>query len=64
MLEGKKEVLLVASGDLRIAANQNCWATQNEMEQLLAKAIEKLGWTVKRAHHYNEAKKHGFIDYQ
>jgi len=64
MLKGNKEVLLVASGDLRIAANQNCWATQNEMEQLLTKAIEKLGWTVKRAHQYNDVKKHGFIDSQ
>lgn len=64
MLKGNKEVLLIASGDLRIAANQNCWATQNEMEQLLTKAIEKLGWTVKRAHQYNEVKKHGFIDSQ
>ena len=25
---GEKDVLLVASGDLRLSANQNCWAAQ------------------------------------
>ena len=28
----KNQVLLVASGDLRLSANQNCWAAQKEME--------------------------------
>ncbi|WP_374163392.1 fucose isomerase [Arcticibacter sp. MXS-1] len=65
MLEGKiKEVVLIASGDLRISANQDCWATQDAMEKALAAAIEKQGWKVKRAHAYNEEKKHGFIDSQ
>ena len=64
MLKGNREVLLVASGDLRIAANQNCWQAQSEMEMLLTNAIEKQGWTVKRAHTYEENKKHGFIDSQ
>ncbi len=59
-----KEVLLVASGDLRLSANQNCWAAQSEMEALLTAAIEKQGYTVKRAHAYDEVKKHGFIDSQ
>lgn len=27
----KKQVLLVASGDLRLSANQSCWAAQKEM---------------------------------
>ncbi len=34
----KKEVVLVASGDLRLSANQSCWQAQQDMEQLLAKA--------------------------
>ncbi|TKC02737.1 fucose isomerase [Pedobacter cryotolerans] len=34
------------------------------MEQNLTAAIEKFGWTVKRAHPYNTTKKHGFIDSQ
>lgn len=59
-----KQVLLVASGDLRIAANQDCWAAQVEMEALLINAIEKQGWTVKRAHQYDDEKEHGLIDSQ
>ncbi|MGM9475762.1 fucose isomerase [Pedobacter sp. GSP4] len=58
------EILLVSSGDLRLSANQNCWAAQLEMEQKLTTAIEQFGWTVKRAHAYNPIKKHGFIDSQ
>ncbi|WP_256012334.1 fucose isomerase [Desertivirga xinjiangensis] len=59
-----KEVLLVASGDLRLSANQNCWAAQADMESILISAVESQGWTVKRAHPYDEEKKHGFIDSQ
>ena len=32
-----RNVLLIASGDLRLTANQNCWPAQQEMEQRLAK---------------------------
>ncbi len=59
-----KQVLLVASGDLRLSANQNCWAAQRTMEEQLTAALAKQGWTVKRAHPYDEAKQHGFIDSQ
>jgi hypothetical protein len=59
-----KEVVLVASGDLRLSANQNCWAAQEEMEVLLSKALAKQGWAIKRAHTYDSAKKHGLIDSQ
>ena len=31
----KNQVLLVASGDLRLSANQKCWPAQQEMEQAL-----------------------------
>jgi hypothetical protein len=58
------QVLLVASGDLRLSANQNCWAAQQEMEAMLTTAIEALGWTVQRGHAYDQAKQHGFIDSQ
>ncbi len=65
MLEGKiKEVLLVASGDLRLSANQDCWATQDAMEKALTAAVEQQGWKVRRAHLYDAVKKHGFIDSQ
>jgi len=60
----QNEILLVSSGDLRLSANQNCWAAQLEMERKLTAAIEKLGCTVKRAHDYNPTTKHGFIDSQ
>lgn len=58
------EILLVSSGDLRLAANQICWAEQEKAEQLLSIAIEKSGYTLKRAHAYDPDKKHGFIDSQ
>lgn len=64
MSEIQKEVLIAVSGDLRLAANQNCWAAQDEMENMLRAAIEKQGWKVKRAHAYDAVKKHGFIDSQ
>ncbi len=60
----EKLVYLASSGDLRLSANQSCWAAQAEMEQLLTKAIEAQGWTVQRAHPYDNEKKHGFIDSQ
>jgi hypothetical protein len=60
----KKTVLLVASGDLRLAANQQCWAEQSRMEEALAKALKAEGWKIKRAHGVDRAKKHGFIDSQ
>ncbi|ANE51057.1 fucose isomerase [Flavisolibacter tropicus] len=60
----ENEVLLVASGDLRLSANQSCWAAQEEMELQLARAFEMQGWTIKRAHAYDPVKKHGFIDSQ
>ena len=59
-----KEVILIASGDLRLAANQTCEAAQAAMEAQLTAAINKEGWTVKRGHTYDPVKQHGFIDGQ
>ena len=59
-----KEVVLVASGDLRLAANQICEAAQAAMERQLGAALAKEGWTVKRGHVYDPVKRHGFIDGQ
>ena len=42
-----KEVLLLASGDLRLAANQNCWPAQQAMEEQLGAALARQGWRVK-----------------
>lgn len=59
-----KEIYLVSSGDLRIAANQNCWPAQHAMETQLIAAIERQGWKVIRGHEFDTDKKHGFIDSQ
>jgi hypothetical protein len=58
---GKKEVYLVASGDLRLSANQKCWPAQKEMEEALTGAVQAEGYAVVRAHHYCEQKQHGFL---
>ena len=60
----QNEVLIIASGDLRLSANQSCWAAQQEMESQLSSALEKQGWKVKRAHSFDSQKNHGFIDSQ
>ena len=57
-------IYLVASGDLRLSANQNCEAAQAEMERQLVAALEREGGKVQRAHPYDPIKKHGFIDSQ
>jgi hypothetical protein len=59
-----KTIYLVASGDLRLSANQQCEPAQTEMEKQLTAAVEKLGGTIQRAHPYDPVKKHGFIDSQ
>jgi hypothetical protein len=58
------EVILVASGDLRLSANQECWPTQEDMESQLTIAFASLGWKVVRAHPYDSVKRHGFISSQ
>jgi hypothetical protein len=55
------EAFLVASGDLRLSANQTCWPAQADMERQIVAAFAAIGITVKRAHPYDEAMKHGFI---
>lgn len=57
-------VYLVASGDLRLSANQTCWPAQAAMEAKVGAALAELGWAVERAHHYDPAEKHGFISSQ
>ncbi len=57
----KKQVLLVASGDLRLSANQACWAAQNQMEEALGRAVADAGCELVRAHPYKPDEQHGFI---
>jgi len=60
----KKQVYLVANGDLRLSANQKCWAAQEAMEAEVRQAVESAGWTLVRAHAYTEDRRHGFIGSQ
>lgn len=55
------EAILIASGDLRLSANQTCWPAQEDMEKRIVKAFKKEGLTVKRGHAYDPELKHGFI---
>ena len=54
----------MANGDLRLSANQKCWPVQAKMEALLAKSVKAEGWKCVRAHSFDPAKNHGFIDSQ
>jgi hypothetical protein len=57
-------VILVASGDLRLSANQVCWPAQDRAEQAVMAAIRREGGEVKRGHPFIPEKGHGFIDSQ
>src|ERR1700680_3278091 len=59
-----QSIILVASGDLRLSANQKCWPAQERVEAAVMRAIEREGRTVKRGHPYDPRKGHGFIDSQ
>jgi hypothetical protein len=58
------EIILVASGDLRLSANQMCWPAQEDMERRITEAFAREGWTIRRAHAYDPEQKHGFISSQ
>jgi len=59
-----KTVYLVANGDARLAANRTCEAAQAAMERQVVAAAERCGARVERAHRFDPAKGHGFIDSQ
>ena len=61
---GKKQVQLIASGDLRLSANQVCWPAQAAMEKALGVAMKAEGFEIVRAHAYQSKDKHGFISGQ
>ena len=56
--------ILVASGDLRLSANQDCWPAQQEMEKKLSETFAKEGITIQRGHAFDPVEKHGFISTQ
>jgi hypothetical protein len=57
-------VILIASGDLRLAANQKCWPAQEKVEAAVTGAIRAAGFEVRRGHPFEAEKGHGFIDSQ
>jgi hypothetical protein len=61
---GKKQILLIANGDLRLSANQVCWPAQAAMEEALTQAVRSCGFELGRAHPYKDDQKHGFIGSQ
>jgi hypothetical protein len=61
---GRKQVLLVANGDLRLSANQKCWPEQAKMEHALTAALAEMGYELVRAHPFKPDQQHGFIQSQ
>jgi hypothetical protein len=59
-----RHVYLMANGDLRLTANQRCWAAQSAMEKEISAAVRKASWSVTRAHSFKESEGHGFIGSQ
>jgi hypothetical protein len=57
-------VILIANGDLRLSANQKCWAAQARAEEAVTNAIRGEGRDVRRGHEFDPVKGHGFIDSQ
>jgi hypothetical protein len=54
-------VYLIASGDLRLSANQVCWPAQDEMEKQIIAAFSGEDYKVVRAHAFDQNLGHGFI---
>ncbi len=59
-----RQALLVASGDLRVAANRAGWPAQSAMERDLAAAFATEGVELRRAHPLDVDQGHGFISSQ
>jgi hypothetical protein len=60
----KNQVQLIASGDLRLSANQVCWPAQEQMEATLTVALRAEDYELIRAHDFDPVARHGFIDSQ
>ena len=64
MSDRPDEVILVASGDLRETANRLGWPAQAALEQQVVDAFARHGVRVRRAHPFDESRRHGFISSQ
>src|SRR5688500_12377481 len=61
---GKRQVQLIANGDLRLSANQKCWPEQAKMEEALKAAVADAGYDLVRAHPFKPDQQLGFIGSQ
>lgn len=59
-----KTAYLIASGDLREAANSAGWPTQLDLESNITRVLGDLGWIVIRANNEDPTTGHGFISSQ
>jgi hypothetical protein len=59
-----QEIVLVASGDQRISANQTCWPAQQKVEEAITAAIASFGFLVRRGHPVDPVQGHGFLKSQ
>ncbi len=64
MLGRPREVVLVASGDLRETANRLGWPAQAALEAQVFDAFGRHSVTVRRAHPVDERRGHGFLSSQ
>ncbi len=55
------DIYLIASGDLRLSANQVCWPAQQAMEAALGRAVQSFGYNIIRGHRFRRSQGHGFI---
>ncbi|WP_293697047.1 fucose isomerase [uncultured Agrococcus sp.] len=60
----ERTIYTVASGDLRLSANEAGWPMQQQFESRVEEVLGERGWSVQRAHDVNPATGHGFIDTQ
>ena len=58
---GRRQVQLIANGDLRPTANRKCWPEQAKMEKALGAAVAEMGHELVRAHPFKPDEGHGFI---
>lgn len=55
------DVILIASGDMRLSANRECWPAQRAVEDAVCAAIRNEGRSVRRGHPIDAEQGHGFI---
>ena len=60
----REPIFLIASGDLRLSANQKCWPAQQQMEEQVMAAVRAEGGEIHRGHGVDPVTGHGFIGSQ